>query len=166
MRPARGDYAYDRKEMITWAMARENPDLPGLPDEVREELKQERSADSLSAGGGSSADCQSAVSPTGSRPGATKGAARNCEESAGSGRTAGGLPTRDTADFQSALQADAATAPSHHDSQPITVWDGRTMKTHPVTGKDVPDYTACVPFGDSNPSQRGPRLQSRTVQVA
>ncbi|QTR46656.1 class I SAM-dependent DNA methyltransferase [Thiothrix litoralis] len=28
---------------------------------------------------------------------------------------------------------------------PVTRWDGRTVKTHPVTGKDVPDETAQVP---------------------
>lgn len=28
---------------------------------------------------------------------------------------------------------------------PVTRWDGRTFKTHPVTGKDVPDETAQVP---------------------
>ena len=27
---------------------------------------------------------------------------------------------------------------------PVTRWDGRTMKTHPVTGEPVPDETACV----------------------
>ena len=30
--------------------------------------------------------------------------------------------------------------------QPVTRWDGRTMKKHPVTGEDVPDETACVPL--------------------
>jgi hypothetical protein len=29
--------------------------------------------------------------------------------------------------------------------QPITRWDGRTMKKHPLTGEDVPDETARVP---------------------
>ncbi len=29
--------------------------------------------------------------------------------------------------------------------QPVTRWDGRTMKKHPVTGEDVPDETARVP---------------------
>jgi hypothetical protein len=29
---------------------------------------------------------------------------------------------------------------------PVTRWDGRTMKTHPVTGEDVPDETARVPL--------------------
>jgi SAM-dependent methyltransferase len=30
--------------------------------------------------------------------------------------------------------------------QPVTRWDGRTMKRHPVTGEDVPDETARVPL--------------------
>jgi hypothetical protein len=29
---------------------------------------------------------------------------------------------------------------------PVTRWDGRTMKTHPVTGEDVPDETARLPL--------------------
>ncbi len=29
--------------------------------------------------------------------------------------------------------------------QPVTRWDGRTMKKHPATGEDVPDQTARVP---------------------
>jgi hypothetical protein len=28
----------------------------------------------------------------------------------------------------------------------VSRWDGRTMKTHPVTGEDVPDETARVPL--------------------
>jgi len=31
------------------------------------------------------------------------------------------------------------------DGNPVTRWDGRTYKKHPVTGKDVPDDTARVP---------------------
>ncbi len=31
------------------------------------------------------------------------------------------------------------------DGSPITRWDGRTMKIHPVTGEEVPDETARVP---------------------
>lgn len=31
------------------------------------------------------------------------------------------------------------------DGQPVTRWDGETMKKHPVTGEDVPDETARVP---------------------
>ena len=38
------------------------------------------------------------------------------------------------------------TAPTLYASgQPVTRWDGRTMKKHPVTGEDVPDETARVP---------------------
>src|SRR5690606_30917819 len=29
--------------------------------------------------------------------------------------------------------------------RPVTRWDGRTTKPHPVTGEDVPDETARVP---------------------
>lgn len=32
--------------------------------------------------------------------------------------------------------------------QPVTRWDGRTLKTHPVTGEKVPDETARVPLYD------------------
>ena len=36
--------------------------------------------------------------------------------------------------------------------QPVTQWDGRTMKQHPVTGEEVPDETAQVPvFRHTNP---------------
>ncbi|MCB1803218.1 MAG: class I SAM-dependent DNA methyltransferase, partial [Gammaproteobacteria bacterium] len=31
------------------------------------------------------------------------------------------------------------------DGRPVTRWDGRTMKQHPVTGEDVPDETARIP---------------------
>ncbi|HEX8254679.1 MAG TPA: DNA methyltransferase [Thermoanaerobaculia bacterium] len=31
------------------------------------------------------------------------------------------------------------------DGDPVTRWDGKTMKEHPSTGDDVPDETACVP---------------------
>ena len=31
------------------------------------------------------------------------------------------------------------------DGRPVTRWDGRTAKKHPVTGLDVPDETARVP---------------------
>ncbi len=93
--------AYDRKEMITWGMARENPDLPGLPDEVREKLRSSRGNE-----------------------------AQTSEPST--------LNPSPSTNSQSLLTS-AAT-------RPITVWDGRTMKTHPVTGKDVPDETARVPL--------------------
>ena len=32
------------------------------------------------------------------------------------------------------------------DGRPVTRWDGRTMKKHPVTGEDVPDETARAPL--------------------
>jgi len=32
------------------------------------------------------------------------------------------------------------------DGNPVTRWDGVTFKTHPVTGEDIPDETARVPF--------------------
>lgn len=32
------------------------------------------------------------------------------------------------------------------DGTPVTRWNGRTMKKHPVTGEDVPDESACVPL--------------------
>lgn len=31
------------------------------------------------------------------------------------------------------------------EGNPVTIWDGRTTKTHPVTGEEVPDDTARVP---------------------
>ncbi len=38
------------------------------------------------------------------------------------------------------------------DGRPVTHWDGRTTKPHPVTGKEVPDETARVPvYHCSNP---------------
>lgn len=38
--------------------------------------------------------------------------------------------------------------------QPVTRWDGRTFKKHPVTGEEVPDETACVPlFRHVNPRE-------------
>jgi hypothetical protein len=30
--------------------------------------------------------------------------------------------------------------------QPVTRWDGRTTKPHPITGEPVPDGTARVPL--------------------
>ncbi|MEQ8836601.1 MAG: hypothetical protein RID07_07335, partial [Lacipirellulaceae bacterium] len=32
------------------------------------------------------------------------------------------------------------------DGRPVTIWDGRTTKPHPVTGEEVPDETARVPM--------------------
>jgi hypothetical protein len=44
------------------------------------------------------------------------------------------------------LAYDAIEIVTGDDGQPITRWDGRTMKKHPVTGEDVPDETARVPL--------------------
>ena len=45
-----------------------------------------------------------------------------------------------------AVLAYESTAPVLDASgQPVTRWDGRTMKKHPITGEDVPDETARVP---------------------
>jgi hypothetical protein len=43
------------------------------------------------------------------------------------------------------LAYDAVEVVTGEDGQPVTRWDGRTMKTHPVTGEAVPDETARVP---------------------
>src|SRR5690606_10814326 len=32
------------------------------------------------------------------------------------------------------------------DGKPVTIWDGRTTKPHPITGQEVPDETARVPM--------------------
>ncbi len=42
------------------------------------------------------------------------------------------------------------------DGQPLTRWDGKTCKTHPVTGEDVPDEAAQVPqwrYSGARPAQ-------------
>lgn len=44
------------------------------------------------------------------------------------------------------LAYDAVEEVKDEDGQPITRWDGRTTKRHPVTGEDVPDDTAVVPL--------------------
>jgi hypothetical protein len=75
---------------------------------VLEKLRALEAASTGARGPERSADWQSAVSPTGSRPGATMVAARNDDEGASGDRTAGGLPTRDTADYQSALRTGVA----------------------------------------------------------
>ncbi|MBX9836174.1 MAG: class I SAM-dependent DNA methyltransferase, partial [Burkholderiaceae bacterium] len=43
------------------------------------------------------------------------------------------------------LAWDAQALALSADGQPLTRWDGKTCKTHPVTGEDVPDETAQVP---------------------
>lgn len=82
--------AYDGEpQPVTWAMAEANPDLPGLPDEVREKLRSRR---------GNEADSQ-----VGNRK-------------------------------------------SEILNEVITVWDRRSQKTDPVTGRPVPDETKRVPL--------------------
>ncbi len=44
------------------------------------------------------------------------------------------------------LAYDSVEIVTGEDGQPVTRWDGRTMKTHPVTGEDVPDDAARVPL--------------------
>jgi len=43
------------------------------------------------------------------------------------------------------LEYDAVEPQLDEHGEPVTRWDGRTMKKHPVTGEDVPDETARVP---------------------
>jgi hypothetical protein len=50
------------------------------------------------------------------------------------------------------LAYDAKTPRLDADGEPITIWDGRTTKLHPVTGRDVPDESARLPVFDyTNP---------------
>jgi hypothetical protein len=44
------------------------------------------------------------------------------------------------------LAYDAEEVVVGEDGKPVTVWDGETTKTHPVTGKQVPDETARKPL--------------------
>lgn len=43
------------------------------------------------------------------------------------------------------LEYDGTEPLTDENGQPVTRWDGRTMKRHPVTGEDVPDESAQVP---------------------
>ena len=43
------------------------------------------------------------------------------------------------------MEWDAVEPVLDEDGNPVTHWDGRTTKTHPVTGKEVPDETARLP---------------------
>jgi hypothetical protein len=43
------------------------------------------------------------------------------------------------------IDFDAVETVLDADGRPVTHWDGRTTKTHPVTGKEVPDETARLP---------------------
>ncbi len=50
------------------------------------------------------------------------------------------------------LEWDAVTPRLDADGKPLTRWDGITMKSHPATGRPVPDETARVPVSDyANP---------------
>ncbi len=69
--------AYDKEEPVTWLLAAEHPDLPGLPDTVRDEVKKR--ADEIQA------------------------------------------------------------KPEKFRHKMVDVWDRRTFKPDPVTGRDVPD---------------------------
>ncbi|QDV72486.1 class I SAM-dependent DNA methyltransferase [Botrimarina mediterranea] len=44
------------------------------------------------------------------------------------------------------LDYDAREEVLDADGEPVTIWDGRTTKPHPVTGLEVPDETARVPM--------------------
>ncbi|HZI20615.1 MAG TPA: DNA methyltransferase [Pyrinomonadaceae bacterium] len=52
----------------------------------------------------------------------------------------GNIETRDAV-----LAHDGVEAVTDDEGRPLTRWDGRTFKRHPVTGEDVPDETARVP---------------------
>ncbi len=50
------------------------------------------------------------------------------------------------------IEYDRKEAVLDDSGQPVTHWDGRTTKPHPVTGKEVPDETARIPvYHYSNP---------------
>jgi len=57
-------------------------------------------------------------------------------------------------DFRNIVQGDAVldyadkTERVDEDGKPVTVWDGRTTKAHPVTGEEVPDGDARIPVYD------------------
>lgn len=46
------------------------------------------------------------------------------------------------------LASDPPTPRLGADGEPVTRWDGRTTRTHPATGREVPDETARVPLLD------------------
>lgn len=59
------------------------------------------------------------------------------------------LPKQQTIIRQDAVLAyDACTPLKDTDGNFVTIWDGRTTKPHPVTGKEVPDDTAQIPVYD------------------
>jgi hypothetical protein len=50
--------------------------------------------------------------------------------------------------------------------QPLTHWDGRTMKLHPTTGQEVPDETARVPARCSASASSLPTASARPSTAA
>ncbi|MFH5803923.1 class I SAM-dependent DNA methyltransferase [Alienimonas sp. DA493] len=59
------------------------------------------------------------------------------------------LSSQRTIEHRDAVLAyDARTPRLDEQGAPITTWDGRTTKPHPVTGQEVPDETARVPVYD------------------
>ena len=63
------------------------------------------------------------------------------------------LPKEQTIRAQDAVLAyDAELPRKNADGSFVTIWDGRTTKPHPVTGREVPDETAQIPVYDyTNP---------------
>ena len=110
---------YDAVQEVTWQMAQENPDLPGLPDACRSRRKEASSAlttPRLVTSTPTNSACRSRRKEAQTN---AEGAARNTEP-----------------ESQSLL----TSAPT------ITVWDRHSLKTDPVTGREVPDETRRVPL--------------------
>ena len=62
------------------------------------------------------------------------------------------LPKQQTIIQQDAVLAYDAKTPRKQNDQFVCIWDGRTTKPHPVTGKEVPDESVTIPVYDySNP---------------
>ncbi len=119
--------AYDGEpQPVTWAMARANPDLPGLPDEVRQKLRLLKNEDYARPHPG----------PLPRGEGDTSSDSRPSERVRIS-------PARDTI---LPLLGERAGVRAVVPSDFITVWDRRSMKTDMVTGRDVPDETKRLPL--------------------
>lgn len=59
------------------------------------------------------------------------------------------LPKQNTIENRDAVLAyDEKIPRMDEDGNPVTIWDGRTTKPHPVTGKEVPDESARSPLFD------------------
>jgi hypothetical protein len=62
------------------------------------------------------------------------------------------LPKQQTIIQQDAVLAYDAKTPRKQNDQFVCIWDGRSTKTHPVTGKEVADESVTIPVYDySNP---------------